>query len=52
MSQGFFQEESGQGMVEYTFIVLLIALAAVIGFGSIGTAANETASNVSSSFPG
>ena len=35
MNQGFFQEESGQGMVEYTFIVLLIALAAVIGFGVV-----------------
>lgn len=36
----FINDESGQGMVEYTLIVALIAIVAMIGFIAIGTAAN------------
>ncbi len=36
----FIKDESGQGMVEYTLIVALIAIVAMIGFIAIGNAAN------------
>ena len=51
MIQRLLEEETGQGMVEYTFIVMLIAVAAVVGFLLIGTAADNNAENVAAQFP-
>lgn len=35
----FIKDESGQGMVEYTFIVALIAIVVMVGFFAIGNEA-------------
>ena len=44
-------EESGQGLVEYTFIIMLIALACVVGFKTIGVIASDRADYVTAQFP-
>lgn len=33
-------EESGQGLVEYALILIIVSVAAVIGVGKIGTITN------------
>lgn len=40
------EEESGQGMVEYIIIVGSIALAAIVGFRTLGTSISAKASNI------
>lgn len=49
--KNFWMEESGQGMVEYTLIAFLVAIAAVAGFSALGRATNNSISNTASSFP-
>ena len=35
------QEEEGQDLIEYALLIALIALAAVVGMGSLATAINS-----------
>lgn len=42
----FFQNESGQGLVEYGLIVMLVALAAIIGLKAVGGSAAGLLSGV------
>ena len=35
------QEEEGQDLIEYALLIALIALAAVVGMGSLATAINN-----------
>lgn len=43
----FMNDERGQGMVEYTLIVSLIAIVAMAGFFAIGNALNSHVENTS-----
>ena len=36
------KEESGQGMVEYGLIIVLVAIAAIVALGLLGTALTGT----------
>lgn len=47
MKKFLFDEESGQGMVEYGLILALIAVVCIAGFTAIGTNANHTLGNIS-----
>jgi len=44
-------EESGQGIVEYVFILILVALACVVGFRAIGYSAGNRVNYVNSQVP-
>ena len=46
MRSFLFDEESGQGMVEYGLILALIAVVCIVGFSTLGNAANDKANNV------
>jgi Flp pilus assembly pilin Flp len=46
-----FGEESGQGIVEYAFILILVALACVVGFRAIGYSAGNRVNYVNSQVP-
>lgn len=37
MLKKFWNDESGQGMVEYVLIIALVAVAAVVAFTTLGT---------------
>ena len=39
------QEEEGQDLVEYGLLVVLVALAAIVGMNSLASAINSTFSN-------
>jgi pilus assembly protein Flp/PilA len=43
---GLHREDSGQDLVEYALIAVLIALAATAGMGSVAVAVNEVFSSV------
>lgn len=47
MKKFLFDEESGQGMVEYALILALVAVAAIVAFRSLGGAISDKAQNVS-----
>ena len=40
------QEEKGQDLIEYALLIALIALAAVVGMGSLATAINTEFTNL------
>jgi len=40
------QEEEGQDLIEYALLIALIALAAVVGMGSLATAINTEFTNL------
>jgi pilus assembly protein Flp/PilA len=40
------REESGQDLIEYALIAALVALAAVVGMGSVATAINTAFSSI------
>lgn len=44
------KEDSGQGMVEYAFLLALVALVATAGFEFLGNQIKEKIDQVSSSF--
>lgn len=44
-------EESGQGMIEYALIVILVAIGALIALQVLGHATNNLYSNIQSSLP-
>lgn len=50
MLKKFFNDENGQGMVEYGLIIALVAVAVIIAItalgGSIGNIFNKTASKI------
>lgn len=52
MKKFLFDEESGQGMVEYALILALVAVAAIAAFrflgGSISNRANDVATEINS----
>lgn len=52
MKKFLFDEESGQGMVEYALILALVAVAAIAAFkllgGSISKKANDVANTINS----
>lgn len=41
MMKWFMNEESGQGMVEYGLILVLVALGAIVALTSLGTGISE-----------
>jgi pilus assembly protein Flp/PilA len=45
--QRIWQDDEGQGMVEYAFILVLIAMAVLIGLQVLGKATNNLYSNIS-----
>ena len=45
--KGFFQDQKGQGMVEYALILAVVAIVALVGFQSLGNNVNNLANNVS-----
>jgi pilus assembly protein Flp/PilA len=47
MKKFLFDEESGQGMVEYGLILALIAVVCIVAFTQIGTKTNAKLGNVS-----
>ncbi|MCF0109856.1 MAG: Flp family type IVb pilin [Erysipelotrichaceae bacterium] len=51
MLKNFYNDESGQGMVEYGLLVALIALVAVVGVTKVGPAISEMFENVASQLP-
>jgi pilus assembly protein Flp/PilA len=42
------KEDSGQDLIEYALIAALIALAAVVGMGTVANAINEAFTSISS----
>ena len=42
------QEEEGQDLIEYALLIALIALAAVVGMGSLATSINAEFGNLGS----
>jgi pilus assembly protein Flp/PilA len=44
----FWQEEEGQDLIEYALLIALIALAAVVGMGSLATSINTEFTNLGS----
>lgn len=46
MKKFLFDEESGQGMVEYGLILALIAVVCIVAFTAIGSNANAKLTNV------
>ncbi|WP_130836157.1 Flp family type IVb pilin [Lachnoclostridium sp. Marseille-P6806] len=46
MKKFLFDEESGQGMVEYGLILALVAVAAIAAFRLLGTSLNTKITNV------
>ena len=51
MFEEILKDESGQGIVEYTFIIMLVALACVIGFHAIGYSTGNRINYVNSQVP-
>jgi pilus assembly protein Flp/PilA len=47
--KALFADESGQGLVEYSLIIALVAIAAIIGLQVLGTKANTTLVNAAGS---
>lgn len=47
MKKFLFDEESGQGMVEYALILALVAVAAIVAFRTLGGTISNKASEVS-----
>lgn len=47
MKKFLFDEESGQGMVEYALILALVAVAAIAAFKLLGGSISNKADNVS-----
>jgi pilus assembly protein Flp/PilA len=45
MVRSFLQDESGQGLVEYSLIVALVAIVAIASLQFLGQAASNTLSN-------
>ena len=45
--KGFFQDQKGQGMVEYALILAVVAIVALAGFQTLGNNVNGLANNVS-----
>ena len=43
------QDESGQGLIEYSLIAVLIGLAAVVGMTTLGTGLSAKFTSISSS---
>lgn len=41
-----FQDETGQGMAEYTFILLAIAMAAMVGYFALGNGLLNRVNNI------
>ena len=48
----FVQDESGATAIEYGLIAALIALAVIVGAGSLGNALNNQFSNIATTFTG
>ena len=46
MKKFLFDEESGQGMVEYGLILALVAVVAIVAFRALGTATGKKANYV------
>lgn len=46
MKKFLFDEESGQGMVEYALILALVAVAAIAAFKFLGSSISDKANNV------
>ena len=46
MRKFLFDEESGQGMVEYGLILALVAVVAIVAFKALGTATADKANYV------
>lgn len=46
MKKFLFDEESGQGMVEYALILALVAVAAIVAFQTLGSKVSDKAQNV------
>jgi len=47
----FVREDEGQDLVEYAMLITLVALAAVVGVGLLGTAINNYYTTISTSAP-
>ena len=52
MKEFLFNEESGQGMVEYGLILALIAVICIFAFRSIGNSTNDNLEKVNSALKG
>lgn len=52
MRSFLFDEESGQGMVEYGLILALIAVACIVGFKALGTSTSNKADEISKKLDG
>ncbi|MGN0334311.1 MAG: Flp family type IVb pilin [Lachnospiraceae bacterium] len=51
MKNWFMKEESGQGMVEYAFILVLVSIAAVALLKAIGTSVSGQFDQIRAGFP-
>jgi pilus assembly protein Flp/PilA len=46
--RGLFKKQKGQGLVEYAFIIILIALGVIVALGYLGTAVSNFFNDFSS----
>ena len=51
IARSFVREEEGATMVEYALVVAVIALVAVVGFTTLGTKINSTATTSAGKMP-
>jgi pilus assembly protein Flp/PilA len=51
IARSFVREEEGATMVEYALVVAVVALVAVVGFTTLGTKVNGTATTAEAKLP-
>jgi pilus assembly protein Flp/PilA len=47
MLKNLHKEESGQDLIEYALVAIIIALGAIVGMGTVATKINSEFSNIS-----
>lgn len=52
MKNWLLNEESGQGMVEYGLILVLVSIVAIIALGNVGTKITETFTKIGEGLTG
>jgi pilus assembly protein Flp/PilA len=51
MLERVLEDESGQGLVEYAMIILLVSIVVILALTAMGTTVSELLESVSGSFP-